>query len=114
MVCFSLRRGKTAAYKNFVISDEARQLFDKIEKATGFKYLNTYFCTIPAADPDHDVYEMWEFPNMAAYDKLRESDVFGVFLERIGDMLNFDKPVKIVTLQTARDVKIIYEPPPRP
>jgi hypothetical protein len=114
MDCFKLKQGKSTAYKDFVTSDEARHFFDKIEKATGFKYLNTYFCIIPAVDPDYDVYEMWEFPNMAAYDKARESDVFKEYATRVGDMLDFDKPAKVLTLRTARDVKIIYEPPPKP
>lgn len=113
MVCFSLRQGKTTTYKNFVNSDEARKIFDKMEKATGFKYLETYFCIIPAADPDYDVYEMWEFPNMAAYDMARETNAFSEFLEKVHEIINWDKPVKILTLRTARDVKIIYEPPPK-
>jgi len=110
---FKLKVGKATAYKNYVASGKARELCDKVEKETGFKYLATYFPIIPASDPDYDVYEMWEFPNMAAYDKARDSNAFTELLKAASDFVDWDKPIKVVTLRTASDVKIPYEPPPK-
>jgi len=43
MTCFNLKEGRVSEYKNFVNSNEAREMFDKLEKATGFRYVETYF-----------------------------------------------------------------------
>jgi hypothetical protein len=114
MLCFDLKEGRTSEYKNFVNSDEARKMFDKIEKATGFRYVETYFSIIPSS-ADYDCYELWEFPNLAAFDKARETNAFEEIVRRTYDMTDQTAAArgKQIVLRTARDVKIIYEPPKR-
>ena len=90
-------------------------MFDKLEKATGFRYLQTYFSIIPAFG-DYDCYELWEFPDSAAFDKVRETNAFEEITRRTYDMTDNTAAArgKSILLRTARDVKIIYEPPPKP
>lgn len=110
VISFNLKPGKTMEYKNFVNSDEARRIHDEIEKKTVVKYANTYFGIIPSPG-DFDVHDVWELPNLAAFDKARETNALEEELRRTYDMIDWTKPVKHMLLRTAKEVKIIYEPP---
>jgi hypothetical protein len=115
MISFDLKEGRMSEYQSFLKSDEARKMFDKLEKATGFKYVQTYFSIIPTFG-DYDCYEIWEFPDLAAFDKARETNAFEELFRRTYDMTDTTAAArgKSVLLRTATDVKIIYEPPTKP
>jgi hypothetical protein len=113
MISYNIREGQLQEYRKFLSSSEFSAICKNIKKQSGFKWIETYFQIIPSAhgEGDFDVYAVWEFPNMAAWDKARESNAFAELLERSYNMIE-PRPTKFTLLRTARDVKIIYEPKP--
>jgi hypothetical protein len=111
MISYNLREGKMTEYQNFIRSSEFRQMCEDVEKKSGFKFIDTYFEVLPSAhgEGDFDAYDMWSFPNMAAFDRAREVNAFGTMVERTWNMVE-PRPTKMTLLRTASDVMIVYEP----
>lgn len=114
MVGFNMREGRSSQYKKFLASNEFKQICKKIREQTGIKYLETYYAVIPSSseEGDYDAYEMWEVPNRAALDRMRESSAFGKLMEKTYGMTE-PRPVMSRMLRTAKDVTIMYEPRPK-
>jgi hypothetical protein len=111
MTGYNIREGKSQEYKDFLKSKAHRKLCAELEKETGIKYLETYNSVIPSSggQGDFDAYDFYEMPNHAALDKARNSAAFAKmgelsykFVER--------RPFKSVTLRTASDSKVMWEP----
>jgi hypothetical protein len=111
LIAYNVRVGKLGEYREFLNSSEFGNIRRKIEEESGFKFVETYFQIIPSAhgEGDFDAYDMWEFPNMAAFDKAREVNAFREMVERTYNMVE-PRPSKMTLLRTARDVKVIFEP----
>ncbi len=111
MVGYNIREGKIEALKKWLGSEEAKEIFRKIEKQSEFRYLNTYFTIIPSSSEqgDFDAYDWWEFPNFAALDHARAVNAWGPYVEKTYNMTE-PRPTKFVLMRTREDVQVIYEP----
>ncbi|MDA4128192.1 MAG: hypothetical protein OK422_01810 [Thaumarchaeota archaeon] len=114
MIGYNIREGRVAQYQKFLGSREFKKMCEKIFEQTGVKFVQCYFSIIPSSSEqgDFDAYDMWEVPNHAALDKVRKTNAFGEMIEKTY-LMTEPRPLKWVTLRTARDVKIMYEPKPK-
>lgn len=68
---FNLKSGKRSAYKQWLLSPEAKSLIAEVEQDLGLKYEGTYWTVNGFGDFDCE--EWWQFPDWATLDKARES-----------------------------------------
>jgi hypothetical protein len=111
---YNIREGRVREYQAFINSKAFKKVCAEVEKETGMKYLETYGTIIPSSGEqgDYDAYDMWELPNHAALDKIRNSPS-SAKLSEVSYKYTEPRPVKSVMLRRMSDVKIIYEPPPK-
>lgn len=107
-ISYYLRPGNAIEYQRWLNSEEARQLFERYEKETGWKYLNTYFPILGLGD--YDCEDWYVVPDWASVDKMRESKAFEQLNLKTWDFIDQTRPQRSRVMRTARDV-IITEPP---
>ena len=100
---------KMVEYQKWLLSDEAKDIYKRLEKETGWKYLETYF---PLLGFGGDYVEDWiEVPSWAALDKARGTKAMGEIMDATWEFMDNSRPMTSAMYRTARDVKVF--PPPK-
>jgi len=111
MFCVSryyVKAEKMAEYQKWLLSNEAKDLCKRLEKETGWKYLETYFTVLGFGG---DYVEDWmEVPNWAALDKSRMSKVMQEASDATWDFMDSSRPYSSAMYRTARDVQVFAPP----
>jgi hypothetical protein len=111
MQAYNIKEDRLKDYIAFANSRAFKKLCADLERETGMKHVETYGTIIPSSreEGDYDAYELWELPNHAALDKLRESLVMRKMVEMSYEYLEH-RHTKSVIMRKISDVKVLYEP----
>ena len=105
---YYVKAEKQVEYQKWLLSDEAKELVKRLEKETGWKYLDTYF---PILGFGGDHAEDWfEVPNWAALDKSRTSKVLQEISDATWDFTDNSRPMSAAMYRRARDVQVFAPP----
>ena len=99
---------KAADYQKWLNSQQARQLFKRFERETGFKYLNTYVPILGFGD--YDAEDWYVAPDWTAFDKLRASKAGEEWVAKTWDLLDQTRAAKSRAMRTAQEVKVFGPP----
>ena len=106
---YYIKAEKMAEYQKWLLSDDAKNLYKRMEKETGIKYIDTYFPILGFGD---DAVEDWfEIPDWASLDKLRTSKTQQEMSDKTWDFFDNTRFTSSVVYRTARDVQVF--PPPK-
>lgn len=105
---YSVKAEGLVEYQKWLLSDEAKDLYKRLEKETGWKYKETYFPILGFGD-DH-VEDWIEVPNWAVLDNARTSKVMCELMEATWDFMDNSKPMTSAMYRTARDVQVFGPP----
>jgi len=105
---YFLKPEKASEYQKWLTSKVAKGVMQRVEKETGFKYINTYFPILGIGD--YDAEDWFEAPNWAAADKTRDSKTFDEWNVKTWDMLDQARGYKTRVMRAASDVKIMAPP----
>jgi hypothetical protein len=105
---YYVKGDKMAEYQKWLVSDDAKDLFKRVEKETGWRYLNTYFPILGFGD---DAVEDWcEVPNWASLDKSRTSKALVEWSDKTWDFIDMARAASASVYRTAADVMIATPP----
>jgi hypothetical protein len=105
---YYIKAEKMAEYQKWLLSDDAKDLFKRIEKETGIKYINTYFPILGFGD---DVVEDWcEIPNWATLDKIRGSKTMQEYSDKTWEFTDNTRFASSVVYRTTSDVEMPVPP----
>ena len=105
---YYIKAEKMAEYKKWLLSDDAKDLFKREEKETGFKYIDTYFPILGFGD---DAIEDWyEIPNWATLDKTRTSKTNQEYSDKTWEFMDNTRFASSVVYRTTSDVQTPVPP----
>ena len=105
---YYVKGDKLVEYQKWLLSDDAKSLFNKLEKESGWKYLNTYFPILGFGD---DAVEEWfEVANWAALDKTRTSKTMIEWSDKTWDFIDMTRFISSSVYRTAADVQVTSPP----
>ena len=94
-----------AEYQKWLLSDEAKELNKKLEKETGWKYIDTYFPILGFGEDT--VFDWIEIPDWATLDKLRTSKVWQELFEKTCDFMDNTRFTSNVIYRKVSDARIV-------
>ncbi len=111
MLGYNIRQGMVVEYQKFMASKAFKEIVAGIERETGIKYVETYGSIIPSTGDEgyFDAYDLWEMPNHAAFDKLRNSPSSNKLVEMTYKYTE-PRPGRSMVLRKYSDVKVFWEP----
>ena len=108
---FYLKSDKTSAYRQWLLSPEAKSLTADVEQELGITYEGTYWTVNGFGDFDCE--EWWQIPDWATIDKARESKANQKRDMRIAEQYFMDETRaagRPRVLRTTEDIKV-WSPP---
>ncbi|HJX24003.1 MAG TPA: hypothetical protein VJ574_06360 [Candidatus Bathyarchaeia archaeon] len=105
---YYIKAEKMAEYQKWLLSNEAKLLYKRLEKETGWKYLETYF-TVLGFGGDY-VEDWWEIPNWASLDKSMMSKVNQEMSDATWDFPDYSRGYSSAMYRAARDVQVFAPP----
>jgi hypothetical protein len=105
---YYIKAEKMAEYRKWLLSDDAKDLFKREEKETGFKYIDTYFPILGFGDDA--IIDWYEIPNWATLDKIRASKTMQEYSDKTWDFTDNTRFVSSVVYRTTSDVQTPVPP----
>jgi len=104
---YYLKENKALEYQQWLLGEEASQMFADIEKETAMHYMDTFWPILGFGEVDAE--DWWEVPNWAALDTIRESKGMGAMFTRLDELGFFDPTRSGSTrmMRSTREVKIM-------
>jgi len=105
---YYIKAEKMAEFQKWLLSDDAKDLFKRWEKETGFKYIDTYFPILGFGDDA--VVDLYEIPNWATLDKIRTSKTMQEYSDKTWDFTDNTRFVSSVVYRATSDVQVFAPP----
>jgi len=104
---YYLKENKALEYQQWLLGEEASQLFAEVEKETGMHYMETFWPILGFGE--YDAEDWWELPNWATLDALRDSKGMDKLLARADELGFYDptRPGSTRMMRSTREVKIM-------
>jgi len=99
---------KMAEFQKWLLSQEAKDLIERFEKETGWKYVDTYFPILGFGEDA--VVDWYEIPNWAALDMSRTSKVWQEISDKTWDFMDNTRFASNVVYRTTSDVRVTAPP----
>lgn len=101
---YQLQPANARDYKEWLLSDEAADLFSRIEDDTGFGYDETYFTIYGFGEYGCETW--WEVADWGVLGNLRDSDAGSEWLRVSQQYIDETRPFDSRALRTASDIRV--------
>ena len=104
---YYLKENKALEYQQWLLGEEASQIFAEVEKETGMHYMDTFWPILGFGEFDAE--DWWEVPNWAALDTVRDTKGMEKLFSRM-DELGFFDPSRVGStrmMRSTREFKIM-------
>jgi len=104
---YYLKENKALEFQQWLLGEEASQIFADVEKETGMHYMDSFWPILGFGE--YDVEDWWEVPNWATLDTIRDSKGMDKLFSRTVE-LGFYEPSRTQStrmMRSTREVKIM-------